>query len=666
MIQSNNLNVRNLSKKIEGYNGIVDTNKIIPINNTPFNLLEINLEVVTESRAGYISVVSAGGAYSDVLKPQLYNDKMKPIYNFQFRNKGSYKLYADLKGFENVRVHFNPSNDIDFAEVKSNFIAYNKSIDDIYIAVKEKTEAKEDVLFEGKNFIFEKKAEMKDAWNGIFIDYDTHNVWYSDELDNPKKNHLDMNALVNSVSSPVLEAYIIPYDPEMKNTTKSFRIAVGLANRDIYVNYFNGGDENTWGKSKWWESRDTVRKIPTKNISEVDALHRYDVTLPDDRYSRNSTLTTNGATFIEFQEQARLRFLGGLCRTKKMVTFGTYLTDGTRICNFITTDGGENWVLAFDFMSTYTGLSSDINTSAFSPYTGGLILKKVNLQSPSEDIKEVENPFTYVDIEFQSIDLGVSTKINASNHGLKNGDIVLFSGTPQDNNYSSIICHDFTANGFSQIVYSVANVTANSFEIKEYLGSYDMPLFARHIHSNNECINGVIVSSGEEYPNSWNILIQQKQKDASAVINAFNFGKSALFRLNSSELGLQRACGFLMDNEKEPNVFFNADTSNGDLGSYIIDGRTNLPTRSSNGLWYGKLKNIDNWKDFECILPIAEPGIWLFQYGNVIVGYYQLGTNVVSIDRGKSWEVFPKGTNLINGVFNNNIVIGNGYVFKYK
>lgn len=670
MISSNNLKIRNLSKKIDGFKGVLNKLESIPIDDSPFNMMEINVNVKKASTKAYLAVIKSGGTYVDVSRPQMYDSDLNPLYNFQFREVGFKKIYVDLRGYKDIRVHYNLYGESPgVVEIESNIVMYNESISNIlkYKDGSSNNQLDRDVLFENNDFRFVKKADFKDSFNGWFLNFSSREVVLSDDLERPRKIVLDLNNLVVSAgNSEVLEAYIIPYDPEMKNTTKSFRVAVGLSNRDIYVNYYNGGGINDWGKSKWWEMRNTVRKIPVKTLGEAGGNKRFDPTLNNDRYNRNLEVTRNGATFIEYQQQPRLRWLGALCRTKKMVTFGTYLTTGIRIGNFITTDGGENWVLVYDFINRYVDASISINTSSFANYSGGLVLNKINIEYPSEANKEVISPFSYDEIPFSSISKGSTTVVTANSHGLVTGDMILFSGVGQDDNWSALKADSFGANGFTQNAYSVVKINDNTFEIKEYTGSYDTPLICRHIHSNNETLGGVIISTGEEYPNSWNLYLQQKQKDASYVVDAFNFTKDNVYRLNSSEKSPQRACGFLMGNQPDPKVIFNSDTSNGNLGSYEVDGRTSLPIKSSNGIYIGKLSDIDDWSKFECAVDIPEPAIWLYQFGTVIVGYYQLGGNVVSVDNGITWEYFPIGTSVINGVFKNNIVIGNGYVFEYK
>jgi len=526
----------------------------------------------------------------------------------------------------------------------------------------------EHILLEGENFKFVKKGTFKDAWNGLTLDWSGAFIYLSNDLNHPRQQAISTQSAVNAEGgSGMNRARLIPYDVNKSNTTRSTRVNIVMDNGAVYHNYANGGDVDSWAKTKFWEMRDTNRKIPVKTLEEVSPLHRFDPTLSDERYDRNATITESGHTFIEYQEKPNFSYLGPLCRTKKMVLWGSYLTTGERIGVWMSTDGGANWVLIYDFIDGLALLPNPVNTSLFAEYTGGLSLKKVNMIYPSETNTEPAEPFTYEDLTLTTITKGEETTVTAPAHGLQNGDIILFTGTAQDTNWQALTCDEFTAQGFKQNVYSVTRIDDNTFRLKVYIGSYDTPLRCRHVHSINESIGGCIVATGEEHPDGWFLYVSQRFKDGSTVVDAFNYPKNWTFRLNSSAEGLQRACGFLMDSASDPNIIFNCDTSNKNLGYLKVEGRTKLlPRRSSNGIWRGKLSDIDDWTKFECVADIPEPGIWMYQWNGVILAYYQLGGMAISLDDGATWQYFSKGTSVFSGVFDDRIAIGGGYLFEWK
>lgn len=580
----------------------------------------------------------------------------------RFNKSGITRYYVDLLKYGATYINILASNTD--ANCDANVTLTN--LTNVLPFEKKEVSSTTPALFEGDKYKFKKIGTFSDAWNGYLANFTAKEVTLTDDPNVPRQKVYDFKDKAPS-GVWILEVRIIPFDPAMKNTTVNQRLFVRLNTGELFVNYYNGGGENDWGTPHFWEHRGTNRKVRVKTQGEVtQPYHRFDPTLSDDRYSRNKVKNYDGVNFIEFQEPPFAINLGAWCRTKKMVVIGTYGQGGERPCVWMTTDGGENWVLQYDFINSYTLLSNDVNTSAFSAYTGGLTLKKVNPQFPSADNKEPTILFTYTDVSMTDITTGAKTIINATAHGLKNGDIVILTGTGQDANWNALKCDEFTDVYFKQNAYSVAVINANSFYLKEYLGSYDRPLMCRHIHSVNEVVGGCVVATGEEYPNGWFLYLDQKYKDASTVVDAFKRVKSNVYRLNSSKEGIQRACGIVFDNMPDPTILFNCDTSNPNFGGWTIDGRTSLPVKPTNGLWRGKMSDIDDWSKFECILPIPEPAIWMFQQGQVIVAYYQLGGNAVSVDGGKTWDYFPKGTSQINGVFDNRIVIGGGYIFEWK
>ncbi|EHO05411.1 hypothetical protein HMPREF9714_03349 [Myroides odoratimimus CCUG 12901] len=527
-----------------------------------------------------------------------------------------------------------------------------------------------EVLFEGEKFKFEKINDLNDVYNGWFTSTNNsqHLVYLSNDVKNKSKHIFNLFEITKLEKSNLRYSYIIPFDENKVNTSKDFRVMVVLQNGTAYVNKAVNNELDSWVKCNAWETSGTNRKIPVKNLNEEGGIKRFDPTLPERYYSYNNTyLEGNGVTFIQFQDNFNVNFLGGLCRTKKLVIFGSYLTTGERIGIWTTTDGGLNWVLTYDFINTYLNVSDSINTSQLSKLTEKVTVKKINVISPSDENKDPIDKFTFMDIGDFVVENGEKTYLKLNNHGLTSRDLILISSVNNEQ-WKFLKCDSFSTKKITQNIYIIDVVDDNTIEIKMYRGSYDTGLMCRHVHSINEHVGGLIVSTGEEHPNGWFLYISQKFKDGSSVVDAFRLGRNNVFRLNSSKNGIQRACGFLMDNATDPNILFNCDTSNPNLGSYEVKGRSveNLPLRSSNGIWKGKLSDIDDWGKFECILPMPEPGIWMHQLGDIIVAYYQLGSNAISVDGGKTWEVFQNGTNAINGIWNNAVVIGNGYMFKWK
>lgn len=425
--------------------------------------------------------------------------------------------------------------------------------------------------------------------------------------------------------------------------------------------------KSNWQKVKFWEKKGTARKIPTKDSSEADANHRYDTTLPDSYYNYNE-VSTDGY-HIAFQGVPDLYSLRGFgAHGKKLTVFGQYSTTGERICLWVSSDGGFNFVAVYDFVGLGANADEDINTSSFTNYSSGLTLSKVTRNIPTAANKEPDK-YTITELSGWTLVKGTSTTITFSDaHGLRNNDIVAFTGS-STSEWNQLKTSELTSSSIGDNVYFVKVDSNTQITLKPFRGSYDTQLQCRHIHSVNETKSGFIFATGEAYPLGWTMFLEQKKKDASETMDAMseNF---KVYRLNSSENSLQRACGVLMfEDESDPTIIFNSDDSNVVTNmQWTIEGRTNLPMSSSNGIWKGKLSDIDDYSKFECIADIPDPAIWMFRYNGIIVGYYQLGGIAVSVDDGKSFRYYPyyDGLRLLVGVYKGKIVMNQGYALELK
>lgn len=434
------------------------------------------------------------------------------------------------------------------------------------------------------------------------------------------------------------------------------------------TNPYDALTKSNWSKCKFWEKRGTKRKIPTKNSSLVDANHRYDTTLPDSFYNYDE-VSDNGY-HIAYQGEAEIFVLRGFGEhSKKLTIFGQYTGSGDRVCLWVTTDGGFNFVCAYDFVGLWANSDESINTSAFSNYSSGLTLSKVTRNIPTAAVKEPEHKYTITELSGWSITKGANTVINFNAaHGFNNYEIVAFTGNAGAE-WNQLTTSELTADSIGDNVYMCIINSATQVTLKPYRGSYDDILQCRHIHSVNETKSGFIFATGEAYPQGWTMFLEQKKKDGGEILDAMteNF---KVYRLNSGENSLQRACGVLMfENEADPTIIFNSDDSNVVTNMlWAIDGRTNLPMSSSNGIWKGKLSDIDDYSKFECLLDVPEPAIWMFRYNGIIVGYYQLGGIAVSIDDGKSFRYYPyyDGVRLLIGTYKGKIIMNQGYALELK
>lgn len=424
-------------------------------------------------------------------------------------------------------------------------------------------------------------------------------------------------------------------------------------------------DAANWSDVKWWEKKDSARKIPVTNGELVDAHHRYDTTLPASCYNYDEV--SQDGHHIAFQGDVdNSTILHFMCHGKSMTLWGLYNNTGKRIPAWATTDGGRNWVAIFDFVNFNAG--ADIDTSAFADYVSGLTLYKVAQVNPTSENKEPADKFSLSELTGWNITKGVTTKVVFSQpHGLTNNTIVAFTGNATAE-WNQLTTDYLTGTGLGDNVYIAVPTSTTELTLKLYEGSYDTQLSCRHIHSINETKSGYIIGCGESYPNGWILFVQDDNPSTGAehdaMLRDFN-----IVRLNSTADGLQRPCGLIMkEDSDDPTVIFNSDHARIGNLQWSITGRTSLPKSSSMGIWKGKLSDIDDISKFECICDVPEPGIWMFRYNGIILVYYQFGGMAVSLDDGETFTYYPYyyAYRRLTGVYQGKIILNHGYEFVVK
>lgn len=478
-----------------------------------------------------------------------------------------------------------------------------------------------------------------------------------------------------------------PYNNSPSGNTNNNNAYVGLTLKTTEGKFLfhrletDASSSSNWKEVKFWEKPDTNRKIPTKNAStaQSDSDHfRYDTTLPDELYL-HTDISTSG--LIEYQDAVRLRTLGCMAVNKKMAVLAQYDTEGYRVNLWGTSDGGQNFVSLFDFSPSkriYATLPSSvkksINTSGFSTYNNDLNMYKVTRNYPSVSDKEPSHPYTLsASISVDSISSAAQCVVTKTAHGLESGDIVVFESNG-NTDWSQLASSGFSADSLGDNAYYIEKIDNNSFYLKYFLGSYDTNLTCRHIHSVNATNYGFLFCTGEQYPNGWELYLEQNVRDGYVDVMTQKFN---IYRLNSSENSVQRCCGALLTADKEPDlIVFEDETSVFDnTATFEIDGREEtLAKNSSYGVWKGKLSKIDSfYDDFERIAASPEPSIWMYQIGNLVVNYLQQGGLMVSTDNCKTFTYISnvgnslvKNPNMFNGVTDNCICFSNGYIIKMK
>lgn len=538
-------------------------------------------------------------------------------------------------------------------------------------------------------------GETTACWNNhrVHISDDGHSISYINTNNGLMKRIADISSILgegiyiamNNYAYREIKVIPYPYSNTPGTNTNNNNAKVNLVCKGTDGNYYycditDAGidDAAKWGTCKFWEKKNTKRKIPTKDasIAANDTTHfRYDTTLPDNMYL-HTDIHANG--FIEYQDNVCLRTLGPMAISKKFAVLGQYDIDGYRVNLWGTSDGGKNFVSLYDFSPReWSHINHNllpINTSQFGAYSNDLNMFKVTRNVPTNEVKEPEHPYTLSEITVTNITSADECVVTAPSHGLNSGDVVAFTSNT-NTDWKQLSSTGVSQNFLGDNVYFIVKIDDNSFSLKYFRGSYDTNLTCRHIHSVNATNYGFLICTGEQYPDGWELYLEHNVRDGYVDVMVDRF---LIYRLNSGEHSVQRCCGALLSAEKEPMltvfedhtaVFYEDDRR------LNIDGRTGaMPLQSSFGIWRGKLSKIDSfYENFERIAASPEPSIWMYQTGDLIVNYMQQNGLMVSIDGGNTFTYIPNvGNGLVSdvvwvkGIIDNCICCGKGYLIKRK
>lgn len=151
------------------------------------------------------------------------------------------------------------------------------------------------------------------------------------------------------------------------------------------------------------------------------------------------------------------------------------------------------------------------------------------------------------------------------------------------------------------------------------------------------------------------MYVPQLNRDAGAGASAYANTLTKVYRLSSG--AVERACGAYMvedDYDNDPYLIWGSDYSSLKRPGVAIDGRTDLPPMSSNGILKFKLSDIDNLSKVKCLVPLNDVVIYMKEWqGQVLVGC-QAGQYVYTNDNFNTYTMFriPGHTKKITGLTN--------------
>lgn len=489
-------------------------------------------------------------------------------------------------------------------------------------------------------------------------------------------------------------------------------------------------DYKLFDESCVWELPE--RWTPVKTNTGADATliasgkYRYFPTLPDEAYEMHPPVNTdngygnggfpsviektkqNGTTVkfsrFYFTDRSRglqsnpLGFMGGFEPHPKLSLIGTYKsnstsTGSTRMCVFITNDGGRNWFARYEFGAKGELLYSDETKalsadSVFLPRnmvaigmsasaTSGLFnLVKRSQYTPNAANKEPEKTkkFKYgTPIAVQSItanaqDIVVTTSIP---HGLSDGDIILFekqSGA-SSNDWDWIVNAGHTAlSAGDGVVFKAQVIDATSLRLMECVYNPHNNLTVRHIHSINRCKDGYTIGTGEMYPEGWILFLSVRESDA--YMRLYPWDDLQFTRLNSTITSIQRPLGVIIKHDADNTVYIGVDNEKTELGDVTMPtGRTDTFKRSSNGVWKGKLTDVDSQSAFECVFQSDEVCYFFKEVRGTMIYIGQQGHVGISSDGGNTWSECHLNTGDVSrfgGISTNGEIIVENFIFKAK
>jgi hypothetical protein len=423
------------------------------------------------------------------------------------------------------------------------------------------------------------------------------------------------------------------------------------------------------------------RKYPSMN-PDASGVEMYFPCLPDECYEYHPILNTdesyvdtygNGGfgksktvgdtTYPRFyfpkrnRSQNSFAVMGGYEPGDKLTLVGTYqsnndLGEGCRICIFATDDGGRQWYCKYEFANdTRPNWVNDIDTSSISTAytTDSFKFVSKTLKPPSALTKEPVDLFEMGNKEgvIQSISReSVAVVTTATPHGLSTGNVIVIqaNGTPVAQPDWDWMRNDTasTTSGGNGICFKVEKVTNTTFKLHDYIHSAFNNLPCRHIHHINRIKDGYIIGTGEEYPQGWVLYAQVTKSDSFAVAKATD--ELPIYRLNSTDTSVQRTLGILMLDDVDSTIIAASDSAGIARENLTLPtDRTDEISRSSIGIFKGKLADIDDISNFNCICEVTQPAYFFKEKLGAWIFSGQRGEGAISFDKGKTWELFTTG-----------------------
>lgn len=345
--------------------------------------------------------------------------------------------------------------------------------------------------------------------------------------------------------------------------------------------------------------------------------------------------------------------IGGIEADYKMSLMGTYRSNtsvGVRTCVFASDDGGRNWFCKYEFGDSGEYEFNQSYEEAGHNWGNSIVVKadeayqensikccRRTLVFPTAACKEPTENFLWEDsICICNINCSNTMRLTSSQpHGYKTGNVIVLMSNVEDQSAYSYLCNNeissqSTGNG---ILYKVNVIDEFSFEIFEYTGNPHNNICCRHIHQINRVKDGWLIGTGEVYPCGWLFYFQMKEADTFTVKKAYS--QFSIYRLNSAENSVQRTLGAILLDDADQTLIVASDhdlLKRNDIS--LPEGRTLKISRSSTGIYKGKLKDIDDYSRFEMLKETAEPTFFFKRINGIYYwcgqrGQFMLSNNLI-------------------------------------
>lgn len=507
--------------------------------------------------------------------------------------------------------------------------------------------------------------------------------------------NLDATNFPNLIAGSSIEHVILLHWTRYNNTlpSSSWRVNVITTKGQVYHNMPSHADTHdgselandwiTFEESVVWELETKTTPVKTKSGADATLIatgkYHYFPALPDECYEFHPAVSAasphgntgfpavltkiqNGGTEVKFSRfyftdrsggiQANpLGFMGGFETHPKLSMLATYKSNTdrpTRMCVFMTNDGGRQWFCRWEGgmsgalispndtlvqEAKVIKLQRNFTTNQMSAPAGSDVFNVIKRTQyvPDSSNKEIEKTkkFSYsTPIAVTSVTANASdiTVVTSTAHGLLNGDVILIqkqNGTANEWDWIANTGYNSLSGG-NGILFKAEVVNATTFKLLEAVGDANQNLTFRHIHSLNRCKDGYSFGCGEAYPSGWIFWIPVRESDF--YMYKFPWDKFNFIRLNSTRDSVQRPLGITLEHDAYNTVFVGVDNEMTDLPNVSMpSGRTDTFKRSSNGAWKGRLVDIDNQSLFECVFDSQEVCYFFKKINGVFVYMGQQG-----------------------------------------